>query len=102
MGKDKKQPDNLVEVTRSFSYKVNLGNYQTADFFCSQKVEVLESEAEKKSEELYTFCKNEVVKSIVRFLGSDIDEIGREVESWKNDKKAIASKPSQEKDLPIS
>ena len=54
----------LVEVARSFSRKVNLGNYETIDIFCSQKAEVIEDEAEKISEELYLFCKNEVMKSV--------------------------------------
>ena len=57
-----------TEVARSFSYKLNIGNYQTADFFCSQKAEVLEEEAEKKSEELYAFCRKEVLKSINSYL----------------------------------
>jgi len=57
-----------VEIARSFSYKLNCGNYQTADFFCSQKAEVSEEEAEKKSEELYAFCRKEVLKSINSYL----------------------------------
>jgi len=57
-----------TEVARSFSYKLNIGNYQTADFFCSQKAEVLEEEAEKKSEELYAFCRKEVLKYINFYL----------------------------------
>ena len=55
---------NLVEVCRSFSYKLNCGNYESRDFFCSQKAEVLWSEAGKASEALYKFCKSEVVKSV--------------------------------------
>jgi hypothetical protein len=60
----------LVEVARSFSYKLNLGNYQTADFFCSQKAEVLENEAEEKSKELFNFCKQEVGKSVEEYKRS--------------------------------
>jgi len=59
-GKEEK----LVEIVRSFSYKLNLGNYQTADFFCSQKAECYENEVEEVSARLYEFCKNEVVKSV--------------------------------------
>jgi len=54
----------LVEVARSFSYKLNLGNYQTADFFCSRKTEVSEKDAVEVSEELYRFCEDEVMKSV--------------------------------------
>lgn len=58
----------LVEIARSFSYKLNLGNYQTADFFCSQKAEVPPKDAEETSQKLYQFCKDEVVKSIQQYL----------------------------------
>jgi tryptophanyl-tRNA synthetase len=58
----------LVEIARSFSYKLNCGNYSTADFFCSEKAEVSEDQAEKKSEELYDFCKQEVIKSVNSYL----------------------------------
>ena len=30
----KKSTIKLVEIARSFSFKVNLGNFQNADFFC--------------------------------------------------------------------
>lgn len=54
----------LVEIARSFSYKMALPNYSNVDFFCSEKAEVPESEAEKKSEELYQFCRKEISKSV--------------------------------------
>lgn len=57
----------VVEIARSFSFKLNCGNYQTADFFASQKAECLEIEKEKKSEELIHFCKSEVIKSVNAF-----------------------------------
>ena len=53
-----------MEIARSFSYKLNIGNYQSADFFCSAKKEVEEKDAEKESDALYTFCKAQVVKSL--------------------------------------
>lgn len=62
--------DALVEIARSFSYKLNVGNYESRDFFCSQKAEVPESEAEKTSELLYQFCKNEVMKSVEKYIAS--------------------------------
>lgn len=64
----KKVKTKLVEVSRSFTFKVNLGGYQTADFYCGQRAEVPEKEATKKSEQLYAFCKEEVMKSIASFL----------------------------------
>lgn len=64
----------LVEIARSFSYKHNKGNYESVDFFCSQKAEVPEKDAEKKSEELYAFCRNEVAKSLKAYLAESEEE----------------------------
>ncbi len=54
----------LTEITRSFSRKINLGNYETLDIFCSQKLEVPLLEAKKASKEAYEFCQREVMMSI--------------------------------------
>ena len=53
-----------IEISRSYSEKVNMGNYQTFDSFCSAKCEVDEKEADQKSKELYEFCKEQVKKEI--------------------------------------
>lgn len=57
-----KQP--TIEITRSYSQKVNLGNYETKDSFCSAKIECLLSEVEEKSKMLDIIVKEEVRKSI--------------------------------------
>ena len=59
--------DKLVELARSFSFKLNVGNYQSRDFFCSQKAECSEKDAEKVSEKLHDFCRNEVMKSVATY-----------------------------------
>lgn len=56
-----------VEICRSFSFKLNLGNYQSADFFMSQKSECAEEDAEVVSEGLYQFCKRETLKAVREF-----------------------------------
>jgi hypothetical protein len=56
-----------VEIARSFSFKLNLGNYQSADFFCSQKSECAAEDAEAASEALYAFCRKQVMKSVSDF-----------------------------------
>lgn len=42
------KPDELdvkvTEITRSYTRKVNLGNYESEDFFCSRKAEVTEDD----------------------------------------------------------
>ncbi len=65
----------LVETARSFSYKLNLGNYQSADFFMSQKVQHREEDAETVSEGLYQFCKSQVLKSVREFQ-SEVRALG--------------------------
>lgn len=53
-----------VTITRSFSFKLNLGNYESADFFCSQKADCAPGDAEEVSLGLYEFCVDEVMKSV--------------------------------------
>jgi len=59
--------ETLVEIARSFSFKLNVGNYESRDFFCSQKAECKWKDAETVSEALYGFCKTEVMKSVNQF-----------------------------------
>lgn len=54
----------LVEIARSFGYKLNVGNYESRDFFCSQKIECYEDESKETSQRLYEFCKIEVLNSV--------------------------------------
>lgn len=53
-----------VEIARSFSFKLNVGNYESRDFFCSQKAECYERDAEETSERLYAFVKSQVIKAV--------------------------------------
>jgi hypothetical protein len=66
----------LVEIARSFSFKLNVGNYESRDFFCSQKAECPAKDAEKVSEALYRFCKQEVLKSVNQFKAIDKKKVG--------------------------
>jgi hypothetical protein len=66
----KRKKPALVEIARSFSFKLNCGNYESRDFFCSEKAEVPEDEAEIKSEQLYQFCKGQVLKSVEEYQKS--------------------------------
>jgi hypothetical protein len=53
-----------TEISRSFAYKLNLGNYQSADFFMAQKAECSASDAEAVSEKLYQFCRSSVLRAV--------------------------------------
>ncbi len=48
--REPEKPENMkvVEVVRSYTRKVNLGNYESRDFFCSKKAEVPEGEDHNK------------------------------------------------------
>ena len=63
---ENKEPK-LTDICRSFSYKLNTGNYESRDFFASRREEVAKKDAVKKSEELYAFCKDEVMKSVYAY-----------------------------------
>lgn len=82
--KTKKQKNKLIEIVRSFSLKKNLGNYESADFFCSQKIECKENKAETKSEAVYEFCKQEVIKSANSYI-----ELLRKAKEDKENEKSI-------------
>lgn len=61
------KPSQLVEITRSFTYKVNRGNYESSDFFMAQNAECRAEDAEKVSEALHDFCKRQVLKAVQQF-----------------------------------
>ena len=58
------RPARIVRITRSFSYKLNVGNYESQDFFCSQSGECDESEAAEVSADLQQFCVDQVLEAV--------------------------------------
>lgn len=58
------QPARQVEIVRSVSFKLNLGNYQSMDFFCSQKAACQPEEADSVSADLYEWCYDQVMGSV--------------------------------------
>ena len=53
-----------IEITRAFSQKRNLGNYETMDSFCSAKIECPIEEVEEKSKMLDEIVQREVNKTL--------------------------------------
>jgi hypothetical protein len=53
-----------IEITRAFSQKRNLGNYETQDSFCSAKIECPIEEVEEKSKMLDEIVQREVNKTL--------------------------------------
>lgn len=69
---------NIVEITRSYSRKLDLGNYESADFFCSQKAEVTEDDDLKAVSAWLAYqCQLDVMRQIELKIGqkANNDEI---------------------------
>lgn len=56
-----------VEIARSFSFKLNCGNYESRDFFASQKAECAIEDAEEVSAALHGFCKRQVLQAVQEY-----------------------------------
>jgi len=61
------EPGARCEIVRSFTYKLNVGDYESRDFFCSQKSECRIEDAEDISLRLYRFCKEQVMRSVMEY-----------------------------------
>jgi hypothetical protein len=70
----------LIGITRSFSYKLNLGDYQSADFFCSQRAECSPDMAQEVSRDLDQFCQDEVREAILQFKRNRAEKISAQKE----------------------
>lgn len=60
-----------VEITRSFEYSLNAGNYEQRRFFCSQKAECDAADAEEISERVYQFCRSQVMRAVSDYLAAE-------------------------------
>jgi len=56
-----------VEICRSFAYKLNTGNYESRDFFCSYKIEAPKSQEQEASQSAYEFCEAEVLEAVKNY-----------------------------------
>jgi len=64
-----------MKITRSFSRKINLGNYETADFYCEMEDELTQEQIDsgnygplQLAGDLHEMCKEEVELCIEDFL----------------------------------
>ncbi len=53
-----------IKISRSFSAKVNLGNYENVDIACAAEAIVNEDDMEAQSYFLHNFCRNEVREEV--------------------------------------
>jgi hypothetical protein len=58
----------MVEICRSFGYKLNVGNYESRDFFQSMKANCAIEDADDISDRLYQFCKSQVMRSVNDYM----------------------------------
>ena len=58
------EPEQRIEIVRSFSFKLNLGDYQSADFFCSRKEQCNAENVDEISTSIYEWCYDEVMAAV--------------------------------------
>jgi len=86
-----------MTIKRWFSRKVNLGNYETADFGCEISTEV-EKNHEQVSKELFEICKKEVEKSINKFQSNILTEkLNLQKKLLKDELKVLSRFPKDNK-----
>lgn len=73
-----------VRITRSFSYKLNVGQYESRDFFMSQQTECTPEDAEEISEQVYQFCKSQVMKSVRSYVNETMAQFGPQSEKKRS------------------
>lgn len=73
IGGERSERSDSVEITRSFSYKLNLQNYggkayESADFFASRKIRCASEAVEWVSQEMYEECVADVRKAVKQHI----------------------------------
>ena len=68
-----RKPVARVEIARSFSYKLNVApyggpQYESRDFFCSEKAECSLDDAAEVSAALYAFCRSQVLAAVKDYI----------------------------------
>lgn len=70
-GTEAEAPARMVEVVRSFSYKLNMGTdengrptYESCDLFCSKKEQCAPEDVAEVSRDIHEFCVEEVMEGI--------------------------------------
>jgi len=66
--------EKTLEICRSFSWTVQVEQFAPRNFFCSEKMECLESEAEETSKKLFHFCRMMVEKDVKEYIESNKPE----------------------------
>ena len=89
----------MTKIIRSFSYKLNTGNYTTRDFFCSQEVDCEEENKTQVSEAVYQWCKEEVIKSVNSYL-KELAE-AKKAEEIKEKTQEVIESVKEEINIPI-
>ena len=58
----------IIEITRSFSWTVQIEQFSPRQFFCSQKRECFEKDAEEVSKAIHTWCKEQVIRDVNSYI----------------------------------
>lgn len=73
------RPSGRVHIARSFTFKLNIGNYQSIDFFCSQSNECSAEDADEISAALYHWCRNQVLAAVKEYKREMSEQAQRRV-----------------------
>ncbi len=88
----------MVKITRSFSFKKNLGNYQSCDFFTSQTAECRADKASEFSQGLYEWCEEQTMMN-VRDVERRLEAKKRKAEKKSWDKQAMDLQRAEEESM---
>ena len=86
---------NNIEITRSYSRKIQTGEYTNADFFCSAKMECNLEARPEVSELLDNLCQQDVEKSISDYRKGP--NVGKEL--WDEHKQSLENRDSVLRDI---
>jgi hypothetical protein len=87
----------MITIKRWFNRKVNLGNYETADFGCEMTEEV-EKDHDTASDLLHELCKKKVEQSISEFQSNILrDKLDSKIRLVKDEMEILVKDPEKNK-----
>lgn len=57
-----------VEITRGYTYKMNVGDFESRDFFCSQKAACHPDDEEAVADRIQAFCRRQALKAAKDYM----------------------------------
>jgi Mn-dependent DtxR family transcriptional regulator len=67
-----------IEIAKARTLKINLGEYQSIDYFCSAKIEVDIDKAEEAGKKLEEFIRKDIVDDVNKTLKNWAKQVSKE------------------------